>query len=254
MKCKNCGAPLSMTQKFCSNCGAPNEQSNQHIADMDKYQKKFTSTRKEVIKNSKWFIKYITPLTVLAFCVIISAIIRSGCESNWSYRMTDYAKEHYNNTHREEINERMNQLLENKEYYALYAINAERDQFLFEDRVNDPHHFAWRNFYQLSSSYSDLRESIMVYYDGLYSESSYDSEMNRAAGSIVSIEYALHGSTLNKKNAKESEQPIQYMTESYHTFLKVYCNFTDDDISNLADKDRIAVLSLLVRRMLNEDI
>lgn len=35
MKCKNCGAELTMLEKFCPNCGTPNEQSQQHIKDMD---------------------------------------------------------------------------------------------------------------------------------------------------------------------------------------------------------------------------
>ena len=59
MKCKNCGAELTMLEKFCPNCGTPNEQSQQHIKDMEHYEHEFSDTQKEVVRNSKWFIKYI---------------------------------------------------------------------------------------------------------------------------------------------------------------------------------------------------
>lgn len=62
MKCKNCGAELTMLEKFCPNCGTPNEQSQQHIKDMEHYEHEFSDTQKEVVRNSKWFIKYIAPL------------------------------------------------------------------------------------------------------------------------------------------------------------------------------------------------
>lgn len=48
MKCKNCGAELTMLEKFCPNCGTPNEQSQQHIKDMEHYEHEFSDTQKKL--------------------------------------------------------------------------------------------------------------------------------------------------------------------------------------------------------------
>ena len=75
MKCKNCGAELTMLEKFCPNCGTPNEQSQQHIKDMEHYEHEFSDTQKEVVRNSKWFIKYIAPVTSLVIAGIAAVIV-----------------------------------------------------------------------------------------------------------------------------------------------------------------------------------
>lgn len=65
MKCNNCGALIQMNQKFCPNCSSPNVEFKKHIDDMEQYNKKFNSTRSKVIGNSRWFVKYIAPITAL---------------------------------------------------------------------------------------------------------------------------------------------------------------------------------------------
>ena len=83
MKCKNCGAELTMLEKFCPNCGTPNEQSQQHIKDMEHYEHEFSDTQKEVVRNSKWFIKYIAPVTSLVIAGIAAVIVTIQANHLW---------------------------------------------------------------------------------------------------------------------------------------------------------------------------
>ena len=87
MKCYNCGAPIQMTQKFCPNCGSPNVEFKKHNDDMEQYDKKFNRTRSKVIGNSKWFVKYIAPVTALVISIIALALAVIGSNTMLGYDM-----------------------------------------------------------------------------------------------------------------------------------------------------------------------
>ena len=59
MKCSKCGAPIQLNQKYCPNCGSLNVENAKHVSDMENYDSKFNKTRKQVVSNSKWFVKYV---------------------------------------------------------------------------------------------------------------------------------------------------------------------------------------------------
>ena len=103
MKCKNCGAELTMLEKFCPNCGTPNEQSQQHIKDMEHYEHEFSDTQKEVVRNSKWFIKYIAPVTSLVIAGIAAVIVTIQANHLWGYNLAEQKQKKYNQTHEQEI-------------------------------------------------------------------------------------------------------------------------------------------------------
>ena len=77
MKCSKCGAPIQLNQKYCPNCGSLNEENAKHVSDMENYDSKFNKTRKQVVSNSKWFVKYMAPITamVIAIIAIAAAIV-----------------------------------------------------------------------------------------------------------------------------------------------------------------------------------
>ena len=92
MKCSKCGAPIQLNQKYCPNCGSLNEENAKHVSDMENYDSKFNKTRKQVVSNSKWFVKYMAPITamVIAIIAIAAAIVWNQDEEDIDY---EYPKE-----------------------------------------------------------------------------------------------------------------------------------------------------------------
>lgn len=55
MKCKHCGANISLEDEKCPFCGQPNEMAAGHASDMKQYQQEFTQTKGKVLsKVHKW--------------------------------------------------------------------------------------------------------------------------------------------------------------------------------------------------------
>ena len=98
MKCSKCGAPIQLNQKYCPNCGSLNEENAKHVSDMENYDSKFNKTRKQVVSNSKWFVKYMAPITamVIAIIAIAAAIV-------WNQALGGYDLAHAENFILEQI-------------------------------------------------------------------------------------------------------------------------------------------------------
>lgn len=103
MKCNNCGALIQMNQKFCPNCGSPNVEFKKHIDDMEQYNKKFNSTRSKVIGNSRWFVKYIAPITALVITMTALTLAIIGKNSMIGYDIAKKNQQKYYSSHSDEI-------------------------------------------------------------------------------------------------------------------------------------------------------
>ena len=163
MKCKNCGAELTMLEKFCPNCGTPNEQSQQHIKDMEHYEHEFSDTQKEVVRNSKWFIKYIAPVTSLVIAGIAAVIVTIQANHLWGYNLAEQKQKKYNQTHEQEIKEHLQTLLDNGQYEEVYQLYTRLNQ-----RMSGTGNSGWYDFYNMTEGYLRLRNAIMFYYNPEY--------------------------------------------------------------------------------------
>ena len=210
MKCYNCGAPIQMTQKFCPNCGSPNVEFKKHIDDMEQYDKKFNRTRSKVIGNSKWFVKYIAPVTALVISIIALALAVIGSNTMLGYDMAQRKQQKYYDSHSEEIQTRLRKLLEDGEYTTVYSMYSNGDCSLKDNGDR----YAWNDFYNVASNYTYLR--------------SFNSSYHNVS--------------------EESAKYIKDMHEKSHELLKAYFNLTDEDISGLADMSQTDILTLITRR------
>ena len=71
MKCEKCGANLEIEMQYCPFCGEPNHSAKQHRADMEKYEKRFRKTEREVAEQSHRFISKSVKITVIAVLAVI---------------------------------------------------------------------------------------------------------------------------------------------------------------------------------------
>ncbi|MDD6798391.1 MAG: zinc ribbon domain-containing protein [Clostridia bacterium] len=246
MRCKNCGAPLDLNTRFCPNCGSQNEQAIKHISDMEKYGRQFNQTRHQVVSNSKWFVKYITPLTTLAISAIILALAWTLNGMDIGYDISRNHIKSYNKSHSEEIAANMKNLIDNNQYQAAYQAHnyLEWNIVPYGDR-------SWDAFYSVQWRYNDLRKSITAAFDPAMSDT-YNAEeaISKAAADIEEIERQLQrlGSSYSQ-TSEESLECINSIEKEMHLFLKAYCNFTDEDIAVLPDMDKTSIITLLAKRM-----
>lgn len=245
MKCKNCGAPLTITQKFCDNCGAPNEQSKAHIDAMNQYGKEFNKTKQEVENNSKWFVEYIVPLTVLVISVIAAAFFVYADNSMISYDIAKKENLSYIAKHSEEIDTYLHALLDQGKYYELVHANNERRGL---EAADDQ--YSWNAFYNAADAYETVRKSMISYYDENMESYRRDSAISQAASGIYDFYSAQKGHYI----AEESKTYLADLKIQFETFVKAYCHLTDEDIEKLPNMEQTAVLTLVTRRMADEDI
>lgn len=248
MKCKNCGAELTMLEKFCPNCGTPNEQSQQHIKDMEHYEHEFSDTQKEVVRNSKWFIKYIAPVTSLVIAGIAAVIVTIQANHLWGYNLAEQKQKKYNQTHEQGIKEHLQTLLDNGQYEEVYQLYTRLNQ-----RMSGTGNSGWYDFYNMTEGYLRLRNAIMFYYNPELSEHySKETALNNAAEAICMITGSAQGKSYRER-AAESIPYMEDIKEKAGLFLKDYCNFTQADIDSLENRDRTSVIALLTRRMFDEE-
>lgn len=238
MKCKNCGAELTMLEKFCPNCGTPNEQSQQHIKDMEHYEHEFSDTQKEVVRNSKWFIKYIAPVTSLVIAGIAAVIVTIQANHLWGYNLAEQKQKKYNQTHEQEIKEHLQTLLDNGQYEEVYQLYTRLNQ-----RMSGTGNSGWYDFYNMTEGYLRLRNAIMFYYNPELSEHySKETALNNAAEAICMITGSAQGKSYRER-AAESIPYMEDIKEKAGLFLKDYCNFTQADIDSLENRDRTSVIN-----------
>lgn len=245
MKCKNCGAPLTITQRFCDNCGAPNEQSKEHIEAMERYKKTFGQTKMEVEKNSRWFMDYLVPLTVLVLALIAAVFFVIADNSLLSYRIADSQNKSYIKKNQTEIDAHLKTLLENKEYDALLeARNCGRKLTCEGDA------YGYSTFYNVLDYYESIRVYMTAYFDAARSDDyRRDSAIPKTAENIFYIYDTLKRQAITN----ESKPYVEDVKEEMELFIRAYCHLTEEDIKKLPDMDQVAVLSLLTRRMSDEE-
>ena len=122
MKCEKCGSNISINNKFCPNCGARNEIGAQHVDDMMLYEKRFSSTEKDVKKKSGWFIKYVTPMIILVISALFFVIVSGLSAGMYGYELADSKVENYNKKNAQEINDHIRLLLEKNEFVQVYML------------------------------------------------------------------------------------------------------------------------------------
>ena len=247
MKCEKCGSNISINNKFCPNCGARNEIGAQHVDDMMMYEKRFSSTEKDVKKKSGWFIKYVTPMIILVISALFFVIVSGLSAGMYGYELADSKVENYNKKNAQEINNHIRLLLEKKEFvqaYMLYNI-ADQGPFSEEGKYN-----GWYQLYNCIESYFTVRQNIISYYSPVDYE--YNSQISKAAQGINDFYDRISARDLSNAD-KDSIIYIEQLKNQMEDFLTAYCCFSQDDLDSLPEKDTTGIVSLLTRRMLHEE-
>lgn len=131
MKCRSCGSPLTLEQKFCPHCGSANVQAAQHAQDMERYQDEFEYTKSDVYHKARSFASNAVKGVVVSvlFIAILVLIFSATHYYDVEYRL----KELKNRWNRNENVEQIEDFLEDNNYYAIGAYCNAKNIYAYDD-------------------------------------------------------------------------------------------------------------------------
>ena len=249
MKCSKCGAPIQLNQKYCPNCGSLNEENAKHVSDMENYDSKFNKTRKQVVSNSKWFVKYMAPITAMVIAIIAIAAAIVWNQALGGYDLAHAINRKENKKNNKIIQLQLNKMLDDENYTGLYLLDRDAGRTL-----DSSERYGWSDFYNMAYYYRELRVSICSLYDPGQENSYYtETALSNASRAIRNAEDIINNTSRYRNRAEESVPYIDDITDKIYMFLKAYCNFTDDDITGLPEKSQTDIITLLSRRMFDDE-
>lgn len=216
---------------------------------MDRYHKSFSETRKEVLRNSKWFVEYIAPITCLVIAVITFAFVSIADENMLGMDIAHSQQKNYEKSHSKEIQQHFNYLMNEKDYYALYMLNYRLDRSM--NTASDSN--GWNSFYAIEGAYRKFREAIIMYYDDTFLDNySRDSFINSAAAAITGWQEEINNDHYYKP-CDASKEAIAEINKEAYLFLQAYCDFTEAECEKLSEMNQTEVVALLARRLVDAE-
>ena len=250
MECKSCGSPLTLDQAYCPFCGAKNEVAARHIEDMKRYDSEFAQTKTTVLKQSKWYSRYLAVMLAIVFVAIVNVVVivleyDSYVLQNWKHRI-------YHSIHEEEVMER---LFEWEEAGKIAKIELYYDVtgFIGLDEANQfmPLIMAYDEMERLKAALVQLTMEPMAEKQRNYDDGE-GYQIETAAGAIVQL-YEIFSGQYYKWNEHAYDdrhmEHIMAMEASVEPWLKAYLYFTDEDIEKLPAMQKYEVVSLIDRRI-----
>jgi hypothetical protein len=248
MKCEKCGSEISINDKYCPNCGARNAVGASHVDDMRRFEHTFKSTETDVRNRSGWFIKYITPMVVLVTSVVIFVVLLFISHDS-GYSIARRKQDSYNKNHADEITEKIMELAEDEEYLQTYMLYYVADQ---QPKDTEHEYYnGWNWYYEAVDNYYSVRDSITAHYSAEGTDSG-NSDLSKAATNI----YNFYDNISERNLARSLPESVVYIEKirgELEQFLAAYCNFSDEDIESLPTKDTTGIISLMTRRMIDEE-
>jgi hypothetical protein len=248
MKCEKCGSEISINDKYCPSCGALNDIGASHIDDMKRFEKRFSNTENVVRNKSDWFVKYITPMVVLLVSAVIFVVLATFMADS-GYSISRKRIEAYNSSHAAEIDEHITELMNDEKYLETYMLYYVADQ-VKSDGTSE-YYNGWYRYLNVVDYYYQARDSVIAHY--ISGDADYgDSNLSKAASAIYEF-YAAQSEKSLTRATPDSIIYIQKIKTDMESFLKAYCKFTDEDISSLPEKDKTGIVTLMARRMTDEE-
>lgn len=240
MICENCGAQLSLDKKFCPYCGSVNKAARRHIADMEKYENKFQNTRGQVIKNSKWFSKYMALIISVTILVIVNAILVIGTQSSSIYGLRTAIEKQNRNRHGKEIQEKLNQYMEDGKYLeALYA-------YKYNDQVIDDDYGKWSTFYTATYQQELILEEILYYCD-VCTDNSYEKE-SAIAGlprNLKEFYDAVYQRNWNREIPEDVQPYVDELERQVKYLLCTYFNLSEQEVEAISQAEITEIMVIL---------
>lgn len=249
MECKSCGSPLTLEQAYCPFCGAKNEAAAKHIEDMRHYDSEFTRTKTTVLKQSKWYSRYLAVMLAIVFVAVVNVVIIV-------LEYDSYSLEYWKNrSYHSRNGDKVMQMLfdwEEEGNIAQMELYYDKNSFVGLEEANQ--------FIPLITAYSDMEKlkaaliqiSLEPLTQNRYSYMNEDGYQIETAASMIQELYQIFSGEYYTWNENAyADEHMEYITEmeiSVGLWLKTYLDFTDEDIERLPDMQKYEIVSLIDRR------
>lgn len=243
MKCKSCGAAISLEDQFCSHCGAANEEAKKHLKDMEHYNNEFDQTRTEVITKTKRWTDFTLSIAVISVLLLLNAV--ALLMHSKSYVISDFIENIVLISNKNEHLEKLDNYEKNEEYYELAAYETYYSLYLCDvfddyDAVMD----ACDAYTSIYNSIMDLqnKDGLAIY--------TIDSQLSSISFELSNL-YRISPETPYKyKESAFSDihtaslEKIRLKVENLITY---YCNLTEEEILSLPNMGDLEKTNLIGR-------
>lgn len=239
VNCKNCGAPLSLSEPVCPHCGTPNPEAQEHLKKLAQISKQYKKTETAVVDQVKKSQKAYGAFTVLIVILLANLIMIPF--HNASYEIADQLIA--SRLREDDYLQKLEGYLDRREY----------DEFsVYYDRLNLSYREAgdYSQFSYLIDEYRYVKNYVSDY---LYSSNTYSDPLVRACSNVKQF---LDDYSRAKKRLDDSESSLKRMDEideEFEAFIKTYLKLEDEDIEKIPDLSDSELLVLVTRRMSDEE-
>lgn len=243
MKCKYCGNNLNIEDKFCPYCGRPNPFAQKHQEEMERYEKDYSETKKDVLEKSRRLNRKTVMITVIA---VLIALIASCCfvlsrTSDIRYDMLKKAQAKEFPTHSAEIE----RLMDERDYLAVNAY-VEENQLSYITTYEDAYSCVMNasNYYKYFYVYLMELQGIKKYPDKyVLSE---EEGVEHIAEFIHTVYECGVPQEYNKESFTENNKAyVKDLTKEMETMVQGYFGLSDEDIEKMRTMSEAKIVVLL---------
>lgn len=230
MKCRKCGANLSIDDERCLFCGAENTFAVKHRKEMRHFTKEFHETKAEVMHKSKRLNQWTVKITLIA--VLIAASLGLLIFNDNIYSFGRFLNERKINANLDWYKAQLDTLEENRDYIALACFWEDYD---LSDCDNlDEYEMVVRCCSSFRFVYQYTMDIATI------EETDYYSHEDRAGNAADNVNYVYEYS--KKKEYYDEEQYsrrhqacMNDLVEDMEAFIQTYYGLSDEEIESFSE-------------------
>lgn len=250
MECKNCGAKISIEDEYCPFCGAINEDAVKHVQDMKKYQKDYQSTKHTVLNEARRFNRFTVQLTFIALLACFNLFFYFSGKNAWEIGDRILAYQISANPAKHET--KLKEFREQKLYEAYYRYYSSHPMYKVKSlRSNEPAAYAAHYYYKSYMNIMYLAEDELP--SSLYQTR--EELISSLSGSLENLYRCQNRDNYKFVENAYTEENIAFingLAQQAEDLMRVYLEFTEEDISKIHGETQQSILLYLAGR-LNSD-
>ena len=238
VNCKNCGAPLTLEDAYCPHCGTPNPEAQEHLKKLKDLDKKFQSTRIEVVDEVKKSKKGYGLLVILTMVLLANLFLIPIHEA--SYEIADRIIA--SKMSEKQIKQTMDVLLENGDYIEL-SVFAGKFPLPYKDYA------PYNQLVYVSEAYERIVRDISDY---CYGKELYNDPLLESCKKIK--EFKTDMERYEKRNSyPETAQYLEDLDHELDLYLQATLSLSEEDIASIKDLSDTQLLVLVNERLNHEE-
>ena len=238
VNCKNCGAPLSLSDTKCPYCGTENKEAIEHVKKLKSLEKTYREAQKEVSEEVFRARRSYGPLIVLVI-VLLANIFLLPLHGG-SYEIAEKINVKKYST--QEINEKLDQYLEEGKFAEFY-------EFIYHYDLRYSDYSDYYPLYNLAMNYVYICDFMTDY---IYGADYYTDPLLKACEYVKEYQEE-HEYAAKRIESSKIKTYLEKLDMEYELCLKNFFKFTDEDIASIEDMSDAEIVVLATRRLNNEE-